>query len=412
MRLRLAVFISIIQSILFLGHLLVYFTWSAFWGAGVSGWAVKTGLALCSMSFVAASLRSWYAHDFLSRTIYKISALWLGLASNLLWASILCWVVGGIAWLARLAWPRPAIADVVFGAAALAFVAGLINGAWLRVTRVKITLPNLPQEWRGRTAVLASDLHLGPVRNGRFVQRVVNKIAALQPNIVFLAGDVYDGTAANFEKLAEPWAEFVAARKLQNNEQRASSTAARLPSALQRHAVTAGRATAVMDAPPEDETAGTGKKFLGVFAIPGNHEEFYRHAEYLAPLVQAGVRCLDNEKLEVDGLQVLGVNYRDASDPERYRMVLRGLGLDPGAPACCFCMRRYNCQSARLPASRSTWPGTRTAASSFRGPGSQIAYGANLCTACSGWATCRCLLHTAPGPGDRHCGWEPGRRSS
>ena len=85
-----------------------------------------------------------------------------------------------------------------------------------------------------------------------------------------------------------------------------------------------------MDAPPEDETAGTGKKFLGVFAIPGNHEEFYRHAEYLAPLVQAGVRCLDNEKLEVDGLQVLGVNYRDASDPERYRMVLRGLGLDPG----------------------------------------------------------------------------------
>ena len=42
---------------------------------------------------------------------------------------------------------------------------------------------------------------------------------------------------------------------------------------------------------------------LGVYYIAGNHEEFYRNAEYLPPLLRAGIRVLNNEKAEVDGLQ-------------------------------------------------------------------------------------------------------------
>ena len=40
---------------------------------------------------------------------------------------------------------------------------GLLNARWVRVRRITIQLPNLPASWRGRTALLLSDLHLGNV---------------------------------------------------------------------------------------------------------------------------------------------------------------------------------------------------------------------------------------------------------
>ncbi|HMC32402.1 MAG TPA: metallophosphoesterase, partial [Candidatus Angelobacter sp.] len=39
-------------------------------------------------------------------------------------------------------------------------------------------------------------------------------------------------------------------------------------------------------------------------------------------------RVLNNEKVELDGLQIVGVHYRDAVDPERYLLILRSFGLD------------------------------------------------------------------------------------
>ena len=91
-----------------------------------------------------------------------------------------------------------------------------------------------------------------------FVRRVVNRLLTLQSDIVFIAGDLYDGVAADFEKLARPWHDLVSS-----------------PQAAA----------------------------LGVYYIAGNHEEFYRNAEYLPPLLRAGIRVLNNEKVEVDGLQ-------------------------------------------------------------------------------------------------------------
>jgi predicted MPP superfamily phosphohydrolase len=255
---------------------------------------MKVTLGLLSISFVLASLRGWYSHSFLVRWFYRLAALWLGIASYFLWASLLCWMVYGSARLAGLGWPRAYIADALFGAAILTSAFAVVNASWLRVTRIKVELPNLPPQWRGRTAGMVSDLHLGHVRNGRFVRRVVRKLAELQPDIVLIAGDLYDGMSADFEKLAQPWAEFIAA---------------------------------------QTKTPALGKSFLGVFAIPGNHEEFYRYTEYLAPLVRAGVHFLHNEKVEVDGLQLAGVNYSDAVHPENYRAVLRQAQLEKGRPS-------------------------------------------------------------------------------
>lgn len=284
MRSRLFAFISIVQAILFVAHWFVYFTLSYFWGGWASSPAVKLAFALLSISFVLASLRAWYSFHPVVRVIYSVSAIWLGFASFFLLASVSCWIVYVFSGVAGWGWERWLIADAMFAMAIAASLYGIVNAALLRVTRVTIALDNLPPQWRGRKAVLVSDLHLGHIRNYGFVTRVVRRVAGLQPDIVLIAGDLYDGVAGDFERLALPWKELVSGQAASH----------------------------------------------GIYYIPGNHEEFYAHAEYLPALLRSGVRVLNNERVEVDGLQIVGVHYRDATNPERYLRILRGVGLERG----------------------------------------------------------------------------------
>jgi len=293
LRSRLFVFVSIVQAILFLAHWFVYATIVHFWSGLAASWTVKLVFILLSVSFVSASLRGWYSYHPLVRIFYFVSAIWLGFASFFLLASVACWIANGVSALAGLGWRPALIADAAFGAAIMASLYGILNAAFPRVTRITVALPGLPPQWRGRTAALVSDLHLGHVRNVRFVGRVVNKLLALQPDIALIAGDLYDGVAGDFEKLAAPWKALTS------------------PSSSARA-----------------EAAAPHKPQFGVYYIAGNHEEFYRNAEYLPPLLRAGVRVLDNEKAEIDGLQLIGVHYRDAVDPERYRSMLQKMQLD------------------------------------------------------------------------------------
>ncbi len=75
----------------------------------------------------------------------------------------------------------------------------------MRIRRVSIQLPNLPESWRGRTALVLSDLHLGNVNGAGFCRRIVALAAGLRPDIVFLPGDLFDGTKADPDRLAAPF---------------------------------------------------------------------------------------------------------------------------------------------------------------------------------------------------------------
>ncbi|HEY2496073.1 MAG TPA: metallophosphoesterase [Candidatus Angelobacter sp.] len=261
----------------------MYATVAHFWGGFAASWTMKLVFGLLSVSFVTASLRGWYSYGPFIRIFYSIAALWLGFASFFMLGSIASWIIYGLSIIFGLGWQPALIADAASAAAIVAGLYGVLNAAFPRVVRIKVALPNLPAQWRGRTAALVSDLHLGHIRNKRFVQRVVDKLLVLKPDIVLVAGDLYDGVAADFQRLAEPWKALIASPQ----------------------------------AAP-----------LGVFYIAGNHEEFYRNAEYLPPLLRAGIRVLNNEKVEVDGLQLIGVHYRDAVHPDGYRSILRSMHLD------------------------------------------------------------------------------------
>jgi uncharacterized protein len=280
MRSRLVVFIAIFQSVLIFGHVFLYETWSFFWQAPESGGISPLQLALgvLSASFLATSLLAFRYNNVLLRWLYTLAAIWLGALSFLFFAACACWVIYGVVRLAG-ANVNGRLLDVsVFGIAAAVSAYGVINAAWTRVRRVSIKLPNLPASWRGRKAALISDMHLGHVKNVGFARRMTAAINKLKPDIVWIAGDLYDGTAVDAKRAASPL-------KGLN--------------------------------PP-----------LGTFFVEGNHEEFRDPAKFLDAVRATGVRVLDNEKTEVDGLQILGVPYKHATHANHFGSVLQAMGID------------------------------------------------------------------------------------
>jgi uncharacterized protein len=282
-RARLPIAVSIIQSFLVLVHIALYATWSFFWGMPDFSREVelRIALAILSVSFVTASLLAHQYFSFAVRAFYTIAAVWLGLVNFFFLAACACWIVYGAPLLFGTHLEKRALAAVFFGLGLLAGICALVNAAWTRVVRVIVKLPNLPDAWRGRTAAVVSDLHLGHVRNTGFLRRIVRKLSQLYPDVLLIPGDMYDGTAADLERLAKPWAEFSAP--------------------------------------------------LGAYFITGNHEQFTSPSKYLDAVRQSGIRVLENEKIVLDGLQIVGVHHHDSTNAERFRSILRQAALDPNA---------------------------------------------------------------------------------
>jgi predicted MPP superfamily phosphohydrolase len=277
---RLLGFIAVIQSVLFLTHLLFYETWT-FSTAGsqlpVPLW-IKLLLGLLSVSFVTASLLAFRYTNAAVRLLYRAAAVWVGLVSFLFLATISSWTIVGVARLAGLHLPFHAIVKALYGAAAVAGLYGVFNASWTRITRMTVRLSNLPAAWRGRTAALISDLHLGHVRNGNFLRRMVAKILKEEPDLIFIAGDLFDGTAIDAGRAAEPLSKLAAPH--------------------------------------------------GVYFVAGNHEQFGDDSKYLQAVAATGVRVLNNEKVEAEGLQIIGVPYRNATQDSHLASVLHSIGVD------------------------------------------------------------------------------------
>jgi predicted MPP superfamily phosphohydrolase len=280
MRKRLISFIVIIQSVLFLTHFLLYETWTfspsrsdthgALW--------IKLVLGFLSVSFVAASLLAFRYTNPALRAFYRTAAVWLGLLTFLFLAAVLSWIIFGVTRLAGLDVNFHRIVELLFGAAVVAGLYGVFNAGWTRITRTTVRLANLPAAWCGRKAALISDVHLGHVRNGSFLRRMVAKILREEPDAIFIAGDLYDGTAIDAARAAEPLNKLTAPH--------------------------------------------------GVYFVAGNHEQFGDDSKYLHAIAAAGVRVLSNEKVDVDGLQIIGVPYRNAKQDEHFASVLHNIRLD------------------------------------------------------------------------------------
>jgi len=241
--------------------------------------AAQSIFGVLSFSFVAASLLAFRYTNAMVRFFYRVSAIWLGLLTFLIAVAALSWSVFGIARLASVSLNFHPLVECLFALAAATGFYGMFNASWTRITRARVQLTNLPAAWRGRKAALISDVHLGHIRNRNFLQRLVTKIIREEPHAVFIVGDLFDGTAIDATNAAAPLSEIAAPQ--------------------------------------------------GIYFVAGNHEQFGDDEKYLQAISSAGVRVLTNEKVDVDGLQIIGVPYRSATQAGHLASALKSISPDP-----------------------------------------------------------------------------------
>jgi predicted MPP superfamily phosphohydrolase len=259
---------------------------------GLAGWPWIFVSVVLAAAFIPTLRLSQRMLNPVVRWLNVASGAYCGFLNFFLIAALACWIVVGFSSATGLPVGRRPVAFGVYGAAALAGLFSIFNAFWIRVTRVTAALPNLPPFWKGRTVALVSDVHLGNFRRSRFSRAVVSRIMGLRPECVLVAGDMFDGVIMDVEGAVAPWAGLSA------------------PS--------------------------------GVYFVGGNHDDYGGRNAYFAALRSVGMRVLDNERVDVAGLQLVGVHDRESHRPDVYRGFLEKAGIRPGSASVLVAHRPSN----------------------------------------------------------------------
>ena len=278
---RLSFFITLVATVVILAEAFVSITWNHLSGRTDFGWEFLT-LAV-ALAFLPATLIGFAHSSPVLRIVYAVAAVWMGVLNYLLFGAIAAWIVQGFIQLGRWAVSPMLVVEVAYGAGLVAAAVALINAAWLRTTRIVVPLPHLPPAWEQRTAALVTDIHLGHISGPHFLRQIIGRLRRLKPDVVLVSGDLFDGTTVGLDRLVADWRSY---------------------------------------APP-----------LGIFYVTGNHDEFAERSIYLRAAEKAGLRVLNNEKVTLDGLQLVGVHDTEGGEPDVLGDILRRAQINPRQPS-------------------------------------------------------------------------------
>ncbi|HEX6683974.1 MAG TPA: metallophosphoesterase [Candidatus Limnocylindrales bacterium] len=124
--------------------------------------------------------------------------------------------------------------------------------------RIQIPLAKLPSSMDGYKIALVSDIHLGPLTGVDHSRRIVEAINGMNADLVAVVGDLVDGSVEDLRDEAAPL------RDLRSRD--------------------------------------------GAFFVTGNHEYYSGAEQWLAEVTRLGMRPLRNERLEIGGFDLAGVD--------------------------------------------------------------------------------------------------------
>ncbi len=146
----------------------------------------------------------------------------------------------------------------------ITYLYSTINTFVIREKEVEVNLPTISQDIK---AVQLSDIHLGHLRGEKHLERIVNKVNNINPQIIFITGDLVESHYNSDKQTIAP---------LKN-----------------------------LNAP--------------VYFVDGNHDAQVGVEKLKNNLREIGVRVLENEFVDTLGLRIIGLEYmkpnKQTSDP-------------------------------------------------------------------------------------------------
>lgn len=179
---------------------------------------------------------------------------------------------------------------------------GHLNTLFPRIHTLDVNIEKPANGIEKLTAAVVSDIHLGTVIQANHLERIVNKINQINPDIVFMPGDIVDEDVAPV--IEQNMADTI--RKLNPR--------------------------------------------YGIYAVTGNHEYFSGVEEAVAYLEKAGVRVLQDEFAKVaDAFYVIGRKDRMAERMAGGRKELKDImqGIDRSLPLIMMDHQPYELDKAK-----------------------------------------------------------------
>lgn len=275
--------ISVFQGVVFFGHWLIYKGLVNLLHIEGSSYltAIKWGLFVLSLTFSATTLLSQKFIGPIINWLYTAAAIWMG---TLFWLAII--IMAGLI-LGALVPPLGTsriFGIIIFATGLLISAYGVWNSFNVQITSYTVALPNLPATWENKKIALIADTHFGNVRGKGSAEKFARIISEQKPEIVLIPGDFYDGPPTDFE--------------------------------------TPAKIIGQINAPK------------GIYFSSGNHEEFNQdNSIYLAAIKAGGIKVLDNQMTEVDGLQILGVPFKNSNNIDSLVKLLADIPFDKNKPS-------------------------------------------------------------------------------
>lgn len=260
--------------ILFGAHYFLYFSVIRF-SPAIPKTSLGIVLFFLSISFFVASFLAHWNDNILTRSLSWASGFWWGFLTNLVLACFVIWIIIGVGRLLSINANRMVIVGMFFSLAFLYSLYGVWNARHPQIKNISVTIPNLPAEWKDKKIVQLSDVHLGILGREKFLEYVVAKVNSVEPEIIVITGDMFDGLDGNLATLAG----------LMNT----------------------------MEA----------KK--GIYFVTGNHETYVGLDEVFSTLGKTKIKILEDEVADVSGLKLIGISYPERGEDKNVVRVLNSL---------------------------------------------------------------------------------------
>lgn len=283
---RFAVFIIFIQLIILLAHFVVYkFGISTYSTLAKNKILFGSFLAIISVSFSLSTFFTRFSQNLLSNIIYTGSSFWLGFLFWLFLAVVVFSIIGFITGFNSLYFKIGFL--VSFSFIIFLNLYGLVNGFYPRIEKISINIDNLPESWHGKRALFLSDTHYGNLHTKNSAKRLSKLINRIEPEIVFISGDFFDGPMKDFDVFTKEFSDL------------------KIPK--------------------------------GIYFVNGNHEDYAGKEKTNKSLIQNGFNVIDEQIVVLDGLQVVGIPYTTSSeseaDNESTKNVFNMNQFDPSLPS-------------------------------------------------------------------------------